>query len=777
MKKEIQFWWSKVDLFWDELIKYAALVSKSNITHFILYWLVIGKIASCFPDVNALLSTDGVTLYITLAALLGGILAISYSLKIFLIQQATDKGTAGFYTTLIYENDDLSSIFLIVIIALYFLVAALYFSSGIKIEYSNAHWVAKGTIIAVAVSFWSLYQMYINTLDKINPNKRLKVFYRHAERSIRSYKASAKKIAKMFMTDPQSQSQMDDKSALQLAYRRLEYRVTGISENIEGLFDYHEKLLSGHDKRAAREVLSVICNLLISYLDARQASFSCLPQGEMAFTSDAQDFLGKHLASMVLVGRSYMEANNTEGIIETFDKLKVITIRASAVEYNTKLFHSEHPIFEQCRGYLFKLTDEAINLRHGEGMFKAQYAIKDIGLISITRFAHRQINPSIDILYKLAGANLAANQYHVWRFVILNYLQFMKAIVDFTHTNTGLSIAWSNIEEKLVSLLKAGLERQYDSLDLGVSLLIGDTITAPYNILFELVGDVDKLRQENHLGTKDIELAKMKFRETSKGYYNFLRRITDEYPSIVKHAQISIIGREIANTAILYTILTNELSWHDQQEAISRERQSIINLPYFYISNAKSILDYGTWFDSLVEGVAKAGIMAILHNQPDFTLESAKLIMDCVNEFLPLTKKHSIYKPVQYVCYMAMIFLSKNDMESFNQLKGLIEQFQRNFNEKFLKDLPKETEYYYEHPLESQLYDLRKGLTHQTDLEQQYAGILPSEIKSLMYQIITLADFDWFTWRMWNYHVANSPIEAEIAKELRLDDLESPGKA
>ncbi|MFA5696404.1 MAG: hypothetical protein WC917_03060, partial [Bacilli bacterium] len=385
--------------------------SYKNIIGFIVYFSILLGCAiwlGRFIDPN-FSKSDATTFFTAVATMIGGILAIIFSLSILLMGNAAERIPVGFYETAAKDSFHNFLFFLISICSLAVFIFSLLFG---KLGFGLSVTSFQTTLVLVGAVFYFTFIFYQRVQQRLNPINVLKIASGQALKKLDSIYKRAGEISEVLLKQPKLDKKVTKQEALATSYQYLQPELAYINSRLNYLFDYHNKLVASNERSSALGVLQVVTQILQRYFQTRKDSSFVLPAGFLlATTSDSRAFLTPPLERLVAIGENYMRSNDNEGITRVISIFVQLYQSASQINYLTK-HKAESPILEQCRGYLGQLLDSAIKFNYQEALFQGAVAYSQITPIAIKQGLHHEFMSVYDMLDKIAISALT-NQFNV----------------------------------------------------------------------------------------------------------------------------------------------------------------------------------------------------------------------------------------------------------------------------------------------------------------------------------------------------------------------------
>lgn len=239
------------------------------------------------------------------------------------------------------------------------------------------------------------------------------------------------------------------------------------------------------------------------------------------------------------------------------------------------------------------------------------------------------------------------------------------------------------------------------------------------------------------------------------------------------------IGRLLFNiNNVIVDLIQNDDFKDDIVELKSRLGWNI-HLPGWFAHHVDKFDGGSNPFDTLTDSVAKTGILAAIR------LEDKKLVQDCIDALYGLTK-HTLEKTtsgygydeprvLEKACYLGILALKKGWADIVADLKVKIKEFETNFFNKHLTNLPVGLPADFD-PRSHNIMGLPhhdqliRGLWRWRDdyVRESRNSLLRirDDAEAMMYEIIEQIDIDRFIFEIWGVFLADTEFEAELELSL-----------
>jgi len=659
---------------------------KMLIGSLVYFLLLIGSIFFLGKFIDpAFARSDAITFFTAVAAMIGGILAIIFSLSILLMGNAAERIPVGFYETAARDWLHDAIFFLISISSLVVFSFALLFG---KLNLGLTVLSFQSALFLIGFVFYLTFVFYQRVRDRLDPNSVLKIASRQAFAKLDFTHKRAQEIADVLIRQPKLDKTVTKEEALATSFQYLQPEFAYINSRLNYLFDYHGKLVASNERSSALGVLQVITNILHKYFQTRKDSSFVLPAGFiLATTSDSRAFLTPPLERLVAVGENYMRENDNEGVTRVISIFVQLCKSASEINYLTK-HKVESPIMEQCRGYLNQLLESAIKFNYQEALFQGILAYEEIIPIVIKQNLHHEFISIYDMLDKIAMSALT-NKYHVVLGQVINtYTSILSQLIATKYFNLEMELGslWEHLRNIIfyayVSMVTGSLDNSFS-----IQTNLANPFTAMSSMIFQTARAATNATTE-----EEINDWKEAFFTTTEELRSTLRYLSEKMKT-ANHILISTFGEIISDVGCLLVDLTKNERWAGDKEELKKQIGWYIFQTEWFTHDVKKIKDNNS-FDSLVEATAKIGIRAIQQELDETAKDAIKILYNFAIKMLTLSEgdSYGFTEPriMERACYIGVLALKLGKKEIVDELKGYIKAFEDAYRKKWYPEGPPE---------------------------------------------------------------------------------------
>lgn len=576
---------------------------------------------------GTLLVANTFSYFTATGAMLGGILAIVFTLNTFMMQNAADNSSAGFYKTLGKDNYQDLTYFLIAITSVS-LFSFSFISDKNKFyflgkEYLWLDLAFSSSIILIGLVFYLIYQLYKRVFERIQPLSSIQIIQKKAIGELNQIEKDAKAIAKLISKNPKIKQKKN--IILASTFQRMNVRITALNENLDYLFDYHDKLLSRQEKHTAIQVLYVLKNIVERFFSIRKESSIIIPtQLLFATTSDLQSFLQPNLEKLKLVGEDYAQNNDNSGITNVTWLFYYIANSSTQIKFINPL-PNEHPVFGQCTGYFNQLVDSLIKIGSEEGLFQSAIIYGKLGLISINKGLVHELHQFYEQLSKIASYANIKRQDNILGEVIGSYNLILDKLISEESIDYRLEF------EQLLTKFREVILLSFISFNTGYrrdTYTTQTTLTSPFVLIRDKSRLIVSAANRTRARAKKIKLQ-YAFIHIEDEFRQFLRQLAEDMHS-ADNILISTFADSISFFGQSLLSLSQERSWINHKSTLISDATAYLYMPYWFISSAQKI-ETNHNFDQLINTVSIITIEALKINQDDIVIKGIEDLYKIAN--------------------------------------------------------------------------------------------------------------------------------------------------
>lgn len=724
--------------------------------------------------------SDIATIFISIAAMIGGVTAIVFTLSIFAQQNAASLYSAEFFQVYTHDKiEKLTYVLTVCIILLIFGLSVFFLSEspitllGFKLGVFHLTYLAAGvyvTFFCIGLVFVLIDIQYKNVRRKTDPLRAIAFLEKHSLKLLKKMHKHAVRIAKVMRAQDEK---ISEEIAIATSYNRfLQAPLWEIDRQIEYLFQISAKLADRHEAIAANRGLTAAHNILKEYLNLRASSSvtQISSINFLAVESDSQKFLSSTFERLNNIGEKFIMEKKIDNARHITDIYTAFAIIAKDIKYISR--NNDNPIFDQIRGYLSFYNSFAIREQDREMVFKNAQAFNTIAAAAIEKGLLLSLRGMQDDINNIARFGITQKQLFITdecQVIWLNMLAWF-----FTEKFYAMDYQLDDVFEDIAntSLMI------YQATNLG---LIPNDMTSKFSVA---------KAYDNMMITISTIMAryeKLEDEEDKKFYRRYLVKLFEHL-----NTSLRLLSEKLKNadSTLIYSIgnLLSGINDLIVRMLMSEEFQDIhsdlvtrlgwnIHLPTWFAHHAEKISTTNA-FNNLVETIAKTGILLF-----DFEDRAnvRRLIIDCVKALYSLNK-HVLNKSTDSdydtprlmlkICYLGVLALKHDEQEILTEVGVRIYEFEEVYKKKIqtiFATLPAgiDPDTVYGVPKEDQLYlEVFKWHNELVSDQLNHRRILDNA-KELIQERIEEIDIDRFMLEVWHSFPADSPVAQEFEAQLQ----------
>lgn len=701
---------------------------------------------------------------IAVGAMIGGTIAIIYSISIFLLQGVADLYSSRHFEE--YTNNWRDQIIYTVVI----MIAVAFFGSGMLVGQLNDITINVGQQIV----FWSLGLIglvfalidwqYEVVRRKISPSNAILFLQNKGMWFIDEIEKSANRIAEiMALRDTKLTPDM----AKAAAYNHiLRPHINDLDRQLETLIEIALKLSDRQETETTKLAITTAHNLLVRFFDARKTSSLVIPSQLtlLAVESDSQSFIINNVERLNKAGNKFISENKDENATHVLNVYNSLATKAADISFIGG--RNDNPILEALVGYLGYLIDSGQRFKNVEVVYQGSRVLGDIAVLSANKGFAQTLYGLQKKIADVAIFGLTEKQNVIFDKCVHNYLRIIgeafggdKLVRKHVFDDSLKNIA--EISNYIFSLMKSG----HLSNDFTNKMSLSKGYDGMWQLIVEIINHYSTIKEEREKQryiSDTIELFEeinMSLRGLSEKIKNCDNLLTES------------VGRLLFQINNLIVDLIKHKDFKSKKNELTARLEWNIHLPYWFVHHSESFDAGSNNFRSLTESVAKTGILAAEK------LENKKLVKSCVSCLHSITErslerntdKHGYDEPrlLKKACYLGILALKKGWYDTFSEVALKIRDFEPKYFAKYFSKLPPninpENHNVIGLPYKDQLY--RELFRWRMDFDRERLnGVLRirDDAEAMMYSLIEPIDIDRFLFEVWGSFPKGSPIEEEI---------------
>lgn len=604
------------------------------------------------------------------AAVIGTVLTIGFSFSIFLIQHAAQNLPSGFYKLITrYIVHDIIFFASTLLILGLFVFALLNGNLG----YGLSNIAVQFSLFVLGTSLYLMFFLYYKVGQKVDPFNVLNEIKNRQLSYLASVRKMAEKFARLLKINPSPKEKVSKETALAIVFSQMPQQLSRVNNEVQYMFDYHDKVLNNQEKQLALYTLGQIGVVLQKYFDIRKDSSLMLPYGLLGRTSDSQSFLTPSLERFVSTGKSYIRIYNNEGITQIINVLTNLALSSSEIKFTPPL-RGENPIFGQCRGYLDMLMDVAITFKYEEALFQATSAYRRLGLMSIEKELPLERSSIYTTLYKIGFSSVTSQQQIVFEYVIQAYVSYLSMLIEKKYFNLEMEI--DNIFKHIDNLVLANFLtiKAFDSIQ--NRRYSQEVLALPYKVMESALYAI--VKQIKNLSGDELRKNQRVFEVIAEQLRSSLRTLSEKMGS-ADHLLVDNLANITGNVGSLIIKLSSDKKWIQKKRELDKIAGWYIHQPYWFTHEVK-VIDNNLSFRSLPEAVAQMGINALKQDMDELVKGAISDIHLFAILMLEKEKRPSygFTEPriMELACHIGIIALKLGKTDIVDFLKEKISDFE-----------------------------------------------------------------------------------------------------
>lgn len=734
---------------------------------FLLTPLLIAYLINKFGGVN--FSQETLSNYlVAIGAMTGGIIAIVFTISIFLLQNTADLYSSQYLEVYIHDWKEKFIYFVIVLITIFFLGGGLY-AGGLESISQNIMPVIIYTSLFLIGGIFSLIDwQYENVRKKINPAQAINFLEKESKRFLKGLQSDAEKMAGIIQAKDGSTS---NDMAIATAYNYfLQPFIKKLDRDLENLVEISLKLSDREEIETTKRGLLAVHNIMVSFFEARKTSSLIIPStiAFLAMESDSQTFLTSNFERLNRAGEKFTREGKDEissHIINIYDSL---ANKAKEMSFIGRAQIS-NPILDHIIGYLNAFIDYGMRAKNLEIVFQGSRVLGNFVVISSEKGLQITLHGLQDRILEIAKYGLAEKQTIIVDNCVNAYLVAIEAV-----------FVKSKIirRESEVSLRNIATIAYLTSAYIKIGILPNNfttwtTLSKGYDYLYSRIVNIVNYCIELE-DAKEKERCCRDIIELFKDVNLTLRKLSENLKECDSTLCDSISRLTFNINQLLVDFISKDgIKEHfdDEEVGIISRLEWNIHLPYWFVHHSEKFNSGSNPFNTLTNSVAKTGILAIEK------LGNKKLAIECINclnlitnECLKKTTDRYGYdepRVLEKACYLGILALKKGWEDVAIRLALFIYDFEKKYYEKYLTNIPESIDPKNHNVMGLPHHDqlLRELLRWRDDFtREKYNGVwhLMDSADDMMYPLIDEVDIDRFIFEVWNEFPSGSQLEEEI---------------
>ena len=341
------------------------------------------------------------SLFMTLGASILTVLAITFSLSLFAIQQAADKHTPTILRTFLKDRVNKSIFWIIAFISLAFFLFAL-----LPINWLLTYEVLLGFFFLIII-FYLLQKQYFHITNLIDPVHQIIYYCNNGIKLLNRIDKHLDVMIKAKVVRPAPESNIENRSKEEqrdLLRTRVLFGLPKLFDPVKDYLDQIYALIQTYQKRKDYQVTQSGINstylLFDKYIQVKNGTFfpSSIVES-LDYSHD--DFLEEILEKLTALQRIASKEKDLEISRQILDCFSLIAIKCTTIRYRTNPIN-EYPHCMLATGYMVRNIEEGLNAELLDIGIQGALRLRNIGLALITKGSYLDVNLILEHLAKIA---------------------------------------------------------------------------------------------------------------------------------------------------------------------------------------------------------------------------------------------------------------------------------------------------------------------------------------------------------------------------------------
>ena len=659
--------------------------------------LCVGLAIAWSIDLTDLSAKDISGAFLTVGAMIGGVLAIVFSLSLFGEQNAASLHLSRHFEIYAPGWKEKFIYMVIVIITIFFLATGIWFSSNSPYITPTLKFITIALFpLAICSVFVLVDWQYKIIRTRTNPVNAIGILEKKAIGHLKKIHGIAKKTARIIRG---ANEEVSEELALASVYSGyLQSHLSDVDSQIELLLELSTKLSNRNEILTTNQALTAFHNVLVKYLELRKDSALALPSPviPIAITSDSEKFIASSLERLNNVGEDFIKGGKTENACYLVNVYRSLATNSKDIKFINQDY--ENPIFTQITGYFNLYIRFARSQKEQEVVFRAAQVYTHLALVALEKKLSAPLYDLQQQLYKIGEFGVVGRLTFIVDECHQGWLQILSGIFQyksFHDAEIQIKTALKHVEN-LTLLMQHAVLSGYMNSDITTSL----SETKPYNELIQVIGDI------THAYFNDLKEDRVKMSYKSDmatlfdKIYSSLRSLSEQIKNC-DSILVDSIGRLIfyLNSVMIDLLKQDDFADYRIRTQLEKTLSGNIYLPTLFVHHSESFQD-SLSFWTLNESIAKTGVLLFKNEHYNLVLNCIKAIRSIAKETLNKIQEGYGAEPrvMLRVCYLGVLALKHNQQGILIGVKESIVDFKQLYAEKYSSDPPTEISPE-EHPL------------------------------------------------------------------------------
>lgn len=666
---------------------------------------------------------------IAAGGMVGGIIAIVFSLISFLQQSVEDLQSSDFYDKYLQEGPSKYIFFALVLLSIELITSSLLVTTYI----SNSEWLKFLTslnVLFIGVALVLIDYLYENASKKVNPTYAIDYIERESIGKLNKIKRESESLVKLL----KQTSNTPEQEIRSIVYGQIQKRnLFEFSQLVTGLIEIARQLEVKNKNIATRKAIQSTNNILGKYLELRSgnSTISISQMALLAFESDSEDFLMGLLEEINRLAIFLLNNDDEPSAVKIIQMYESLIKISFNVKYTNGTPHHGNPISDQLIGYFKNLIEKAIELNNLEIIFQSSNAINNLMIVS-TKYDNRLALPTlINALDKIMIWGYRNQQKIIIERGIKAYIYTANALlyVDNFKCDLQLDDALKGLFKHLVLTHRFN---RYSNFDL---ILI--------QIFTYWLPDTIERAMQIYLADQSIDI------------YNLFKYFEEFTHNLRDYAR----NRDITDTSLLGSIgefLTDfNALLHDMKEnvkddstkaKISSYQREFAHIPPFFLNENPNVdTDH---YSELISSTTFVGVKELTRENPDLDLVKSvvQAITNLLDEILKAKKSYGFSEPrmALYLVFVGILLYKHfSTSEILKDVSKYLQNFDKSYREKYKEEIGKISGLH-ELRVLSEIWQWRDELS-----SLLHRPLINDDLEEELVKSITKQDVDRFVFEVW----------------------------
>ncbi|MFH2231688.1 MAG: hypothetical protein ABII13_00745 [Patescibacteria group bacterium] len=655
--------------------------------------------------------------FTTAGAMIGGAVAIIFTLSIFALQTASERYSASIFRAYANSTLERSIFYLLSLFAVALFVFGLFFSplnEGELPSWSLDTGAYSGLLI-IGLSFWLIQIFYSDVKKRVDPLAAIVMLRRDLKKQVASFQRDGKRLSEVALIPPGMDESVFGKMNLASTYQSLSQHNKHIDKSLDELFEITRKLIERNEVESAKLGLAVITEVLCDYIKVRgQASVILPAEIFLARTTDINDFLVKNLERFITLGERQILSGHELIAQYIVRQLVLLADCSKEILFVNPDPAKDNPALGMIMGYLTRFLKKAAEQKKLDVLLDGVRGMANIGAGIIQKAGDLQFSSWQDGMFELAAYGTLLEQDFLTKEAQNYWCALLRVLVR--DKNWDAEHQLSKSLEKFAQLTL--LHRQHiPQSGIAGRMSIIDVQSAPYravnDILVNLAIDYPTFDESERRRIRSI------FSKLAEEFYGVLRALSEKI-QCADDLFVHEVGKVTATMGEVLLNLAHETEWADQSDELRRWATWYVHLPYWFTAHAKE-LRKTNGFNELVDCAAKIGILASQLGDSAVAESSVDSIFSMTKSGLEKIRNGLGYdepRILERACFVGIVALMNGQTNVMDSLKEAVTEFQLLYEKKHpVPKIPKTV--FYSGPKKNQLlYELYGLLREAGDLNR-----------------------------------------------------------